>query len=145
MPATTDRDDAQCQQRVLREAEAEDLHEADEQHQAEADRQRRRAPGVRDAHRRRRDERLVLRELVGGMDDEREEGDRRSDATRSRKARGRGLSLPTIAVMRMCSPRWNATIDPSIASQRNRIEPARRSTRAVGEAGSGSSPPSAAR
>ena len=43
-------------------------------------------------------------------------------ATRSRNARPRGSSLPTIAVMRMCSPRWNAMIDPSIASQRNRID-----------------------
>ena len=34
---------------------------------------------------------------------------------------GRG-SAPTRAVMRMCSPRWSATTEPSMASQMNRTE-----------------------
>ena len=42
--------------------------------------------------------------------------------TRSRNARVDGLALATAAVMRMCSPRRNATPAPSIASHRNRIE-----------------------
>ena len=43
-------------------------------------------------------------------------------ATTSRKARTGGDSMPTTAVMRMCSARRNATTAPSIASHRNRIE-----------------------
>ena len=43
-------------------------------------------------------------------------------ATTSRKARTEGETLPTRAVMRMCSPRWKATTAPSMASQRNSIE-----------------------
>src|SRR4051812_15907445 len=43
-------------------------------------------------------------------------------ATTSRKARTGGETLPTRAVIRMCSPRWNATTAPSMASQRNSIE-----------------------
>src|SRR4051812_18375921 len=30
--------------------------------------------------------------------------------------------MPTIAVMRMCSPRWKAMTEPSMASQRNRVD-----------------------
>src|SRR3954447_14227760 len=43
-------------------------------------------------------------------------------ATTSRNARARGCSIPTMAVMRMCSPRWKAMTAPSIASQRNRVD-----------------------
>ena len=43
-------------------------------------------------------------------------------ATTSRNARTGGDTMPRSAVMRMCSPRWKASTDPSMASHRNRIE-----------------------
>ncbi len=43
-------------------------------------------------------------------------------ATTSRNARTPGDAMPTSAVMRMCSPRRNATTAPSIASHRNRMD-----------------------
>ena len=52
-------------------------------------------------------------------------------ASTSKNARRRGLSCPTIAVIRMCSPRWNATTAPNIASHRNNI-PASSSDQMIG-------------
>ena len=45
-------------------------------------------------------------------------------ATVSRKARRAGAALATSAVMRMCSPRRNATTAPKLASQRNNSDAA---------------------
>ena len=66
-------------------------------------------------------------ELVGRVKHQQEEGER---ARRARARRERhapcGCSMPTIAVIRMCSPRGTPRTAPSIASQRNRIERVRR-------------------
>ena len=103
-------------------ADARQPQQGDEHHERNADRQRGGAPGVGDLERRGGDEDLVGRELVGRVDDEQQKGERRAaTANTSRKARARGPSMPTMAVMRMCSPRWKAITEPSMASQRNRI------------------------
>ena len=90
---------------------------------ADADRQRRRAPDVRDLQRRRGDEAL----LVGVFERRPDDQQPGTPAPRRSRPRREGAPAPaarcaTSAVMRMCSPRRNATTAPSIASHRNRIE-----------------------
>src|SRR6266568_546769 len=62
-------------------------------------------------------------------------------ATTSRKARDRGDSMPTIAVMRICSPRRNATTAPSMASHRNKIEASQCRCDGLAAVASGAKPP----
>ena len=83
---------------------------ANDEHQRDADRQRRGAPGVGDLERRRGDDDFVARELVGrpGRSSSRK-ASAAAIATTSRKTRTAGTSMPTTAVMRMCSPRRSAT------------------------------------
>ena len=52
-------------------------------------------------------------------------------ASTSKNARTCGRTIPTKAVMRMCSPRWKAVTAPSIASHRKRI-PASSSVQMIG-------------
>ena len=95
---------------------------ADHDHQAHADRERGGAPGVRDLQGRRGDEALLGGELEGRLDDDEQEGERGGDRHDiEERPHGRRHHAEK-AVMRMCSPRRNATTAPSMASHRNRIE-----------------------
>ena len=90
-----------------------------DRHQCGPDRQGRGPPGIRDLQRRRGDENLLPRIFVGRSSDQKQEGERSPGRECFKQPARRGASMPTAAVMRMCSSRRNAMTAPSIASHRN--------------------------